>query len=237
MQEGLVQVLSDSAAAVGLHRADWLCQPAGDGELAILAADEPEDVLVDDYVRELTRRLDDYNEDRVAPARLRLRMAIHHGIATPAANGYAGAGVVVVSRLVECAAARAAQAAAPDASLVLIISNRVFLDTVAQGHTALRDRHFRKVAVQVKEYVDDAWLYVPGHDVHSLDLQFTDARPAGPAAPVAGRTGSDGAAPVGLGSGQGGPSDQRRYRAEVINEFKGPVSAAVIGINQRDSNA
>jgi len=170
MQRALIEILTASAKAAGLRRSSWDCQSGGDGELAVLPPEEPEDVLIDGYVRELGQRLDDHNEDLVDGARLRLRMALHHGVAVPAANGYAGAGLVVVSRLVECAAIRAAQQAIPEANLVLIVSNRIFLDTIAQGHTVLRGNRFRKVRVSVKEYVDDAWLYVPGHDVRHVDL-------------------------------------------------------------------
>lgn len=170
MQRGLIELLDGSAQAAGLNREEWERQPAGDGELAILPPTEPENIVVDTYVRELTERLDAYNRDRVDGARLRLRLAVHHGMALRAANGFSGQGVVVVSRLVESVAARRAQTAAPAAALVVVLSNQVYLDTVAQGHTVLRPNQFRAISAQVKEFSAAAWLYVPGHDTHHLDL-------------------------------------------------------------------
>ena len=170
MQRGLLQMLSGSAEAAGLCRAAWDCQKGGDGELAILPPGEPENVVVDDFIRELSDRLDDYNHDLVEAARLRLRLAVHHGVVVPADNGYAGEGVVAVSRLVGCVPLRQAQLAAPDANLVVIFSNRVYLDTIAQRFTKLRSSQLRRVVVQVKENCTEAWLYVPGHNVHELEL-------------------------------------------------------------------
>ena len=42
----------------------------------------------------------------------------------------------------------------------------MFAETVARRHTTLSPRGFRKVAV----HAEDGWLYVPGFDVHRLDL-------------------------------------------------------------------
>ena len=152
-----------------LARDTWARQPAGDGELCVLPEQESEPRVVDDLVRELSSLLTRHNEGLPASARLRLRMAIHHGVAMPAANGFSGQGVVVVSRLVNSRALRAVQQAS-DSDLVVILSRRVFLDIVVQRHTSLRATDFRKVRVRNKEYVEDAWVRVPEADVHALDL-------------------------------------------------------------------
>lgn len=207
-QQGLVDLMTASAEAAGLRRDQWDCQKAGDGELAILPADEPENVLIDDFCRFLAENLADYNEDRVDGARLRLRLAIHNGVVEPAANGYAGAGVVVVSRLVSADVARAVQDALPRAGLVVILSNRVFLDTVAQGHTAIRQSRFRKVVLQVKEFRENAWLHVPGFDLD--DVHLPDAPGADPPQ----------------------QPQQAQQTARVVNNFHDQVSAGVIGIQE-----
>ena len=54
--------------------------------------------------------------------------------------------------------------------IFVIFSNRVYLDTIAQRHTDLRSSQLRQVTVQVKEYSGEAWLYVPGYNVHDLEL-------------------------------------------------------------------
>jgi len=221
IQQGLVELLDASAAAAGLRRAAWDRQQAGDGEFAVLPADESETALIDDFVRHLAALVNDYNDERKKDARLRLRLALHNGIVERAANGYAGAAAVVVGRLVESAAAKAAQAASPGSGLVVIVSNRVFVDTVLQGHTLLPARAFRKVAVQIKEYSDNAWLYVPGADVRELQLDLEAA-----ATPPSATT----------DRGRATPEEQqaarRQYHAKVLNEFHAPVTAEVIGIKE-----
>ncbi|WIM96386.1 hypothetical protein ACTOB_008578 [Actinoplanes oblitus] len=213
IQRGLVDLLDDSAEAAGLRRSAWERQKAGDGEFAVLPADEPESVLIDGFVRALADRVADYNEDRRDEARMRLRLAIHNGIVEPAANGYAGAGAVVVGRLCDAAPAKALQDALPEAGLVVILSNRVFLDTVAQGHTALRPTRFRKVRVRVKEYQDDAWLHVPDLDIRAVDLG-DGTRPESPPPPP-------------------GPPGPPGPPASVVNNFYGETAAEVIGVQVR----
>jgi hypothetical protein len=169
IQKLLPAVLDAAADRADLHRAAWARQPAGDGELAVLPDNESEPAVVDDYVRELHAALGRKNRNLRPELRLRLRLAIHHGMAKPAQMGYAGQGVVEVSRLADSAIAKAALEAS-GADLVVILSRRVFEDTVEQAHTSLAADHFRRVRVRNKELCEDAWLYVPGCDVWTLDL-------------------------------------------------------------------
>ncbi|MEV6527275.1 hypothetical protein AB0M43_35630 [Longispora sp. NPDC051575] len=236
IQDRLVGVLDGAARRAGLDRAAWIRQPAGDGELSILPASEREHVVVDEFVRQLSYGLTDHNHDLVAPARLRLRLAIHFGVVIPAPNGYAGQGVVTVSRLVDSAPARDALVALPEANLSVILSARVFDDTVAQRHTSLAAAEFRRVQVRNKEYVDDAWLYVPGGDVLAVDLPG--------AAPDAARPAREGSAHLRDGSAHAReeaahPREEPARRpapasSQVTNEFHAPIhmgDRAVIGVN------
>lgn len=172
IQDGLLDILAAAATAAGLDRRTWHRQGKGDEELALIAAGEPdtETRVVDDFVRELAAVLFRRNYDRPAEGRFRLRLAIDHGLARPASNGFAGRPVVVVSRLVGCRPLRQAMAAAPDAGLAVILSRQVYADLVLGGHTKLRPADFRRVSVSEKELVDQAWLRVPGVDVHRLRL-------------------------------------------------------------------
>lgn len=160
-QRRLIDVLTEAAAAAGLDRAAWECQEAGDGQLCVLPLTEREPLLVDDFVRELDVCLADLNHDLLPDARLRLRLAIHFGVVVPAANGYAGKGAVDVGRLADCAPARAALRQATTANLVLVLSERIFTETVAQRHTRLTSDQFHQVEVHNKTFRGPAWLYVP----------------------------------------------------------------------------
>jgi hypothetical protein len=178
MQAALLAVLDEAASRAMLARDSWWRQAAGDGELSVLPDSEPEPRVVDGFVREVSAALILHNEDLRPEARLRLRLAIHHGVAIPAANGFSGQGVVEVSRLVDSRLLREALQAS-GAELAVILSRRVFLDTVVQRHTSLRVANFRKVRVSNKEYHEDAWIQIPGADVHELELHERDELPSG----------------------------------------------------------
>ncbi|WP_436501328.1 hypothetical protein [Actinokineospora sp. HUAS TT18] len=168
LQAELVDVLDTAASAVGLDRSRWHRQPSGDGELALIPADQPETAVVQDFTLRLASLLFGHNAGRVGGDRLRLRMAIDHGLVQQAPNGFSGATVVAVSRLVNSAAARAALAKAAGAPLVQVLSDRVYTDIVAAGHAA-RTAEFRLVPVREKEFQAEAWVRVPGFDPPETD--------------------------------------------------------------------
>ncbi|MEU8796347.1 hypothetical protein [Spirillospora sp. NPDC048819] len=130
---------------------------------------EPEPRVVDDYVRHLHAELRRHNRDVPSGRELRLRMAVHYGPALPAAKGYAGAGLVVASRLCDSEALRRALDGT-GAALAVILSERVFAETVAEEHTTLDPADFRQVTVRMKEFTGRAWVLVPGHDLTEFDL-------------------------------------------------------------------
>jgi hypothetical protein len=166
VQSGLAAVLDAAAARANLRRDRWVKQQAGDGELAILPRDEPEPVIVDQYVRYLDETLTAYNANAASRRKIRLRMAVHFGTAMLADNGYAGQGVVAVSRLVESVPVKNALAAAPQACIAVILSRQIFDDVVRQGHVSVPATDFVKVSVQVKEFQDEAWVKVVGVPQH-----------------------------------------------------------------------
>jgi len=169
-QRGIVEVSDAAARAAGLRRDTWVRQGAGDGEFAVLPVDEPEDVVVDRYIRELDAELTRYNGRLRAELRLRLRVAVYFGRLSPAANGHAGPAPVAVARLLDSSVLRAALAEADRANLALLVSEQVYADTVASLATTLRPGDFRRVRVEVKGFAENAWLWVPDHDVHAIRL-------------------------------------------------------------------
>lgn len=222
IQNELLDLLTTAATAAGLDRDTWHRQAKGDEELALIPADQPgtEPRVIDDFVRELAAALFRHNCDRPADRRLRLRFAADYGLARPAPNGFVGQPVVRVCRLVGCQPLRQAMAAAPDAGLAVILSRQVYGDLVLAGHTKLRPTDFRQVSVSEKEFTDQAWLRVPGADVHRLRIATDTARRDG-AAPA------ERAAPAKRDLPVTGRGSQ-----VVVNEFAGAVDArhGVIGI-------
>ncbi|GGM27922.1 hypothetical protein ACFFX1_11685 [Dactylosporangium sucinum] len=167
IQRLLSEMLDAAAGRAGLDRAGWQRQPAGDGELSVLPAGEPEVRLVDDFVRELAAELRFRNRDELPADRMRMRVAVHHGVVRASTMGFAGKGVVEVSRLADSAVAHLALDRS-DADLVVVLSRRIFEDTVE--HTSLEPARLRRVTVEHKEFREAAWLLLPGRDIHAVDL-------------------------------------------------------------------
>lgn len=169
IQGALLRVLDEAAARAGLTRSGWTRQPGGDGELAILPDSEDEPRVVEDFPRALAAALYGYNRDLRTESRLRLRLAVHHGMTRTASNGHAGAGPVAVSRLCDSRLLKDALAES-GADLAVIYSRQIFADTIRQEHTGLRPEELREVRVVQKEFDEPAWIWIPGHDVHALAL-------------------------------------------------------------------
>lgn len=169
VQDEIIAMFDHAAERSGLDRRRWVKQPAGDGEFAVLPLDEPDSAVIDDYVQHLNDDLCRFNEVRTPQHQIRLRLAVHYGPAQAAANGFAGSAPVITGRLLDSAPARAALRVRPEANLVLIISQRVFEDTVEAGHTRLRPDQFCRVDVNVKELHEIGRLHVPGVPASTLE--------------------------------------------------------------------
>ncbi|MFC4011319.1 hypothetical protein ACFOY2_29110 [Nonomuraea purpurea] len=160
IQRVLLELLNEAADAAVLHRKRWTIQSTGDGELAIIPLTESERRLVDEFIRHLDRLLTQHNAWHIEAARLRLRVAVHVGVVGPGDNGYTGQAVVQVKRLLECGALRKAVEAAPEANIVLVVSDEIHRGMISQGYTTYRSDDFRRVRVGLKEYRGQAWIHV-----------------------------------------------------------------------------
>jgi hypothetical protein len=161
-QETLLRCLDRAAASMGLDRARWARQQHGDAELCVLPADEPEPLVVDGFTRRLEAELRTHNEEVVPWARMRLRMAVHHGVVVDGPNGYPCKDAVLVSRLLDSKPLRGVLEQWPQANLAVMLSDLVYRSVVEAGHTSLRADQFRRLAVREKEFKGYGWLWLPG---------------------------------------------------------------------------
>ncbi len=160
-QEDLLRVLAQAAVLAGLNRgAWWRTRGGGDGELAVLPSSEPEVAVVDDFVRHLANEVRKTNRSRSADYQLRLRLAVHFGRASVAANGYSGEGPVTATRMRDSPAAKKALSAC-SCDLVVLYSRSVFEDVIEQRYTTLLPERLKAVRVNLKETETTAWLWLP----------------------------------------------------------------------------
>lgn len=173
LQDDAVAMVDWSAKRAGLRTESWERQQQGDGELVLLGRDDSEPRLLDEFVSALDWTLREHNRVLLPTQRLQVRVAAHHGVAIEARAGFAGIGVIVVSRLIDSVDLKAALKLT-ESEVGLIVSDVVFNDTIAQRHTRWDPAEFREVEVRVKEYRGSGHILVPGRDVNAIDLSGAD---------------------------------------------------------------
>lgn len=141
-QSRLGGVLERAAERARLDRASWEVQPAGDGELAVLPGDIDASRLVADYPRELARALAETNGERGELPRLRVRLALHHGIVVPGGLGPVGRAPIEISRLLDSEALRRELRRRLNEDLVLIVSSALYRDVVESRFRGLDPADF-----------------------------------------------------------------------------------------------
>jgi class 3 adenylate cyclase len=163
-QRALDRILHEAATAAGLDRQEWVTMPGGDGEHAILPADVDMVAVASGLVAQLDDLLTAYNEDHSDVMKIRLRVAMHMDMVLHSALGYAGPGLVVLSRLLDAAEFKQGLARARDASLALLVSEPVYRSVIESGLGGLRPGRFRLVQIDnpAKGFRQGAYLYIPG---------------------------------------------------------------------------
>jgi hypothetical protein len=113
----------------------------------------------------LADRLREYNESGTCDLRLRMRVAVHHGlIHLNGATGYPGRHSILVTRLLNSQPVRDLLRDRPKINLAAIVSAEVYWDVVANRYEALRPELFQSVCVEdpVKGFPPtEAWIYSP----------------------------------------------------------------------------
>jgi hypothetical protein len=176
-QRGLVHVMTHAALHAGLDRSCWDIQPQGDGELDILPQETEEPRVVGDFIAALDGHLTVYNRDLIPGARLRLRVAMDHGIVHFGHNGYPGATVVRTARMLDSPELRSALAAASGANLALMVSGELFDQVVRHGYPGVRPEEYAAADIEVKGLRCRGWIRVPGHTRESPADDETAPRP------------------------------------------------------------
>ncbi|GII66101.1 hypothetical protein Skr01_61860 [Sphaerisporangium krabiense] len=176
LQQRLTRVLDLAAGAAGLAWLEWKQQPQGDGYFTVLPPGTDAATVLGPFMTALARNVEAANRGR---DRMRLRLSVHGGpIHVHGAAGSPGGHAVQSGRLVGAAPLRAAMGARPEAGLGVIISDRVYEDFVGQGYGGPSREEFRHVHVTAKSQEYQAYVHLPGHNVHRLsELDEYDVEP------------------------------------------------------------
>jgi CRP-like cAMP-binding protein len=162
-QTELNEVLDRAAGQAGLDRSQWRRQPCGSGELAVLPPDVDEPAFIDEFNQELRTALRSVNGGRHPSARLRLHLALHHGMLAPGPFGAVGIAPTVVTRLLT---AKAVRRSAMDRKrdLTLVVSASLYDDVIRTGFCRLAPEDFQPVPVGVDGMSVHGYIYTPHTD-------------------------------------------------------------------------
>lgn len=144
MGDGFDEVDRDSGTGDGIV----VLPPAGGDPVDLLPA----------LLRSVAARLT--SDNAASRDRIRLRMAVGTGMVARGCGGFTGPLVVNISRLVDCEPLRRAMADHPDADLVVLVLDTLNWEVVAPGYVPLVVDRFALVDVALKEFVEQAWLWV-----------------------------------------------------------------------------
>ncbi|MGF7236175.1 MAG: hypothetical protein ACQSGP_14610 [Frankia sp.] len=147
LQEAWRAAFHEARAKIHLPEDAATLQDHGDGGMILVRGDFSLADVVADLPRELASALGRYNRLRAPHAQMRLRVAMNHGIVRTGPHAWQGHAVVTTARILNCQAGRELLAAHPSATIIQLISERIFQDTVEEHLRDLDPSLFRPIEV------------------------------------------------------------------------------------------
>lgn len=201
MRKGLYGVFGEAFGSVGVRASGRVHQEdRGDGILAALDPATPPTLMVGRWLETLYQSLREHNAG--TGERLRLRVGMNAGPVFDDGRGLVGRAVDLACRLCDSSTAKRVMTDAPDADLLLVVSEWLYANVVAEGGRYIEPEHYWSERVSAKETDERAWFHIP---------RLTGppaARPSGPPGedPLPHRTGGgpalgDGPPPPRAGTG------------------------------------
>jgi len=139
-----------------LHRED-----RGDGMTIVLMPHISTGLLVSQLLDPLLGKLRHHNKVSSPAAQIQLRLALHAGLVTRDANGFAGQAAIHLFRILEAPPVKR-ELAASGADLALIASDYVYDNFIRNTHGAVNPDAYIHVKVNVKNTRTRAWYLLAG---------------------------------------------------------------------------
>jgi hypothetical protein len=159
----LYAIMEEAMAAAGISVSGVPYSDRGDGAFWLLPGSTSKVDLTGRFIRELQDRLREHGRLSSTEAALRLRVALHAGEIGKDDRGWVGQDLNTACRLVDLQLLRDALAAAPDAGLVLAVTNDWYSSVVRHGYPGVAAAEFADVPFIAKEVEQRAWISVPGY--------------------------------------------------------------------------
>ncbi|MFG2897876.1 hypothetical protein ACGFZH_12465 [Streptomyces zaomyceticus] len=211
----------DAYSSVGVEPGTFHQEDRGDGILAALRPDVPPTLMVGRWIDTLYESLRAHNKGRGRP--LRLRIGMNAGLVVQDRHGIVGRAVDVAARLCDSAPAKRIMSETPDVGLLVVVSDWLYVNVVAEGGRYVEPDHYRSARVRSKETDEAAWFHVPRRPAPPLIGLDGELPPEGEGAregrPAAGRDRLSAAgARTGVGPSRGdGPTPPTRDGNRTYN--------------------
>jgi class 3 adenylate cyclase len=178
VRAAMYRVLAGAMERAGLAEADTVSEDRGDGVLMLIRSSVSPVLIAGPLVRELDVELGEYAQESNAEHALRLRVALHQGLAARDERGWSGDAVNTACRLVDAQPLRDVLAAAPSARMVFAVSAEVHRGVIRHGHRGIDPAAYLPCDFTTKHgETISSWITVPGYPAPP---GLVAAAPAGP---------------------------------------------------------
>ncbi|MFE4618554.1 hypothetical protein ACFRJ7_20875, partial [Streptomyces sp. NPDC056747] len=212
-RSAMYAAFDEAYASVGVEPGTFHQEDRGDGVLAALRPDMPPRLMVGRWIDTLYESLREHNTGR--SRRLRLRIGMNAGLVVQDRHGLVGRAVDLAARLCDSPTAKRIMAEAPEVDLLVVVSDWLYGNVVAEGGRYVEPDHYRRARIRSKETDEAAWFHVPRRT----------------APPLFGPEGEDGA---GYGGADGGVSEGQRVSGVGSGTGVGPSRGDGAGDQPRE---
>ncbi|MGX1506745.1 UNVERIFIED_CONTAM: hypothetical protein RKD43_005370 [Streptomyces graminofaciens] len=195
MRAAMYGAFAEAYAAVGVEVDRVHQEDRGDGILAALDPGVPPTLMVGTWLDSLFQSLREHNAG--SADRLRLRIGMNAGPVLDDGRGLVGRAVDVAARLCDSPVARRTMELAPGSDLLLVVSDWLYANVVAEGGRYVEPETYRSARVRLKETDETAWFHIPRLPAPPLPEDRPVSGPGG----AHGSTGRAGEAGAGTGGG------------------------------------
>src|SRR4051812_32223505 len=145
LRKQMYDMLKAALSDTGIDWAACDAQDAGDSIILLVPADVPKMLVTETFVAKLDHELAQYARRSTEAVRLRMRVCLHAGEVSRDEHGWVGTDLNTACRLVDLQRVRDELTAAPEANLVLVVSDLWYRSVIQQDPVLLTHFAFERI--------------------------------------------------------------------------------------------
>jgi hypothetical protein len=167
MRAAMYRAVGEAYASVGVEPDAVHQEDRGDGIIGALGPQMPPTLMVGRWIDALYESLREVNAG--SEPRLRVRVGMNAGLVLDDGRGLVGRAVDLACRLCDSPAAKRVMERADGADLLVVVSDWLYANVVAEGGRYVEPDHYRRASVRFKETDESAWFHIPRWSAPPLD--------------------------------------------------------------------